>query len=274
MSTRCSVSFLFLLTALLTGCTPSAPKRASPPAAPAATTTKTVAIAAAADLKFALDEVLVEFHKQHPDFVVTPTYGSSGAFFAQISNNAPFDLFLSADIDYPRKLIEAGHADKASEFSYAIGRIVVWAPHDSPLDLNAQGMQALLDPSVKKIAIANPQHAPYGRAAEAAMKQLGIYDQVKDKLVLGENISQAAQFVESGAADVGVIALSLALAPPMKEKGKYALVPLDAYPTIEQGGVIHNKTKDRAATETVRNFITSNEGRAILNRYGFPLPGE
>lgn len=269
MFPRINFSFL-LLTALFTGCTPAAPK----PAAPASALKKTVAIAAASDLKFALDELLVEFHKQHADIVVTPTYGSSGNFFAQISNDAPFDLYLSADIEYPRKLIESGHALQGTEFSYAIGKIVVWAPNASPLDVEGQGLQALLDPSVKKIAIANPQHAPYGRAAEAAMKKLGVYDQVKDKLVLGENISQTAQFVESGAADVGIIALSLALAPPMRDKGKYSPVPLDAYPTMEQGGVILNHANDRAASETVRNFITGNEGRAILKKYGFTLPGE
>src|SRR4029077_6100604 len=133
---------------------------------------------------------------------------------------APFDIFFSADIDYPRKLIDAGLADADSEFLYAEGRSVGWVPNSSPLDLETLGIRAVADPSVRKVAIANPQHAPYGRAAEAALKTLGAYDAVKDRLVFGENIAQAAQFVESGAADVGLIALSLALSPAMKDKGR------------------------------------------------------
>ncbi len=267
--------FVLSAIAICVGCAPSGPfatPAVTPSAAPIEPTMVTVA--AAADLKFALDEVLAEFKNEHPEAEVAVTYGSSGNFFAQLSNKAPFDIYFSADIEYPRKLIEAGHADKATEFQYAIGQIVVWTPKDSALDVEGQGIQALLDPSVKKIAIANPEHAPYGRAAEAAMKKLGVYNQVKDKLVLGENISQTAQFIETGAADVGVIALSLALAPAMSETGKYAKVPLDAYPTMEQGGVILNWAKDPAATTELREFVIGVQGRAILKRYGFLLPGE
>jgi molybdate transport system substrate-binding protein len=225
-------------------------------------------------LKFALDDVLTSFHKEHADIEVRPTYGSSGNFFAQLSSRAPFDLYLSADIDYPRKLIEAGLAEKDSEFVYAIGQIVVWARKDLPLDVEPQGVQALRDDRVRKIAIANPKHAPYGRAAEAALKQLGVYEAVKDKLVLGENIAQTAQFIETGAADVGVISLSIALAPAMKDKGKYAQIPSDAYPKMEQGGVILKWAKDRAAVDEVRAYVIGPVGRDILQRHGFTLPGK
>jgi molybdate transport system substrate-binding protein len=233
-----------------------------------------VSVAAAADLQFAFDELASEFQKQNPGIKVSATYGSSGNFFTQLSNRAPFDLFLSADVDYPRKLMDSGLAVKNSEFLYAVGHIVVWAPNASPLDLNKLGVKAVSDPRVKKIAIANPRYAPYGRAAEAALKHFGIYDAVKDRLVLGDNIAQTAQFVESGAADIGIIALSLALAPAMQDKGRYWMVPLDAYPRLEQGGVILTWAKDAAATQALRAFIISKQGRVILKQYGFMLPGE
>jgi molybdate transport system substrate-binding protein len=233
-----------------------------------------VTVAAAADLRFALDDLLAAFHQAHPDVRTEVSYGSSGNFFAQLGNHAPFDIFFSADSDYPRRLIEQGLADKDSEFGYAIGHLVVWTRRDSPLDVEKLGMRALLDPAVRKIAIANPKHAPYGRAAEAALKKLGVYDQVRDRLVLGENVAQAAQFVETGAADAGVIALSLALAPTMRDRGRYWEVPLDAYPRLEQGGVILSWARDRAAADTLRAFVLGAAGKAVLRRYGFFLPGE
>ena len=231
--------------------------------------TREVRIAAASDLKFALDEIAERFRAQHPDVALAITYGSSGNYYAQLSNDAPFDLFLSADVAYPQKLIEQGKADKVTLFRYAVGRIVVWATNESKLDVRSLGIGALADPSVAKIAIANPQHAPYGRAAEAAMRSAGVYEQVKGRLVLGENVAQAAQFVQSGSADVGVIALSLAVAPPMRGKGKYAQVPPEAYPPIEQGGVILSRAKDPAAAADVRQFLLGSEGKAILKAYGF-----
>ena len=158
---------------------------------------RVVQVAAAADLRFALDEIIESFQRQHQDIKAQVTYGSSGNFFAQLSNRAPFDIYFSADVDYPRKLIEQGLAIKETEFLYAVGRIVVWAPRRSSLDLERLGIRALLDPAVRKIAIANPKHAPYGRAAEAAMRKLGVYEQVQERLVLGENIAQTAQFIET-----------------------------------------------------------------------------
>ncbi len=231
-----------------------------------------VRVAAASDLKFALDDVVKAFHENHPDIQVKVSYGSSGTFFAQLSNKAPFDLFLSADMDYPRKLIEQGLAEKDSEFRYAVGHLVVWELKSRTLDVEKLGIKALLDPSVKKIAIANPKFAPYGRAAEAALKSLGVYDQVKDRLVLGDNVSQAAQFVQSGSADIGVFSLSLALAPTLSQEGRYWEVPLSAYPRLDQGGVILSWVRDRQAAESFRSFLVADQGRDVLKRYGFVLP--
>lgn len=233
-----------------------------------------VSIAAASDLKFALDDVIAAFKSREPNIDVQVAYGSSGNFFSQLSNNAPFDVFLSADIEYPRKLIAAGLALKETEFLYGIGQIVVWVPNSSTIDVEKLGIRALTQAGVEKVAIANPQHAPYGRAAEAAMRKLGVYEAVADRLVLGENISQTAQFVESGAADVGVIALSLALAPSMRAKGRYWSVPVDAYPRLEQGGVVLSWAQDRAAATSFIAYLNGSEGRSTLREYGFIMPGE
>lgn len=233
-----------------------------------------VVVAAAADLKFALDEILEAFRGRHPDIQVRVTYGSSGNFFAQLSNRAPFDIYFSADVDYPRQLVEQGLAATDTEFLYAVGRIVVWAPRRAMVDLKGLGIQALLDPSVRTVAIANPQHAPYGRAAVAAMKTLGVYEQVQDRLVYGENIAQTAQFIHTGAADIGIIALALALAPVLRDEGRYWEIPLDAYPRMEQGGVILPWAQDLEAAQALRTFVLGPEGKAILRAYGFFLPGE
>jgi molybdate transport system substrate-binding protein len=241
---------------------------------PGKTAGREVRVAAAADLRFAFDDLAAAFEKQSPGIKVSPTYGASGNFFAQLSHEGPFDLFLSADVEYPRKLVEQGKALEGSDFLYAVGHLVVWVPAASAINVKKLGMRALLDPAAKKVAIANPKHAPYGRAAVAAMKHFGIFDEVKGRLVPGENIAQAAQFVESGAADVGVIALSLALAPAMRDRGRFWQVPTDAFPTLEQGGVILNWARDPEAAWALRDFLRGTEGRAILSRYGFILPGE
>jgi molybdate transport system substrate-binding protein len=232
-----------------------------------------LSIAAAADLKFALDDLIKEFEGKYPATKVNVTYGSSGNFFAQFQSGAPFDLFFSADIAYPRKLAEVGlGADDV--FLYAIGRIVVWVPKDSPVDVEKLGIKALLDPSVRKIAVANPEHAPYGRAAVAAMKALNVYDTVASRLVYGENIAQTAQFVQSGAADVGILALSLAVAPQMRNAGRFWQVPLDAYPQMEQGGIILKSSRNLEAARAFREFVLGGHGREVLERYGFYLPGK
>jgi molybdate transport system substrate-binding protein len=224
-----------------------------------------VTIAAAADLHFALDEISLKFRAEHPDVIIQTAYGSSGIFYAQIRNQAPFDVFLSADVEYPRKLVAEGIGVRDSLFVYAAGRIVVWVPASSSLD----PATALRAASVRHVAIANPQHAPYGRAAEAALRSLGIYDGIAGKLVLGENVAQTLEFVQSGAADVGIVALSLALAPPVRGQGRYWEVPATAYPRIEQGGVILRDSKD---AREFRSFLLDEGGRRILKKYGFSLP--
>jgi molybdate transport system substrate-binding protein len=232
-----------------------------------------VTIAAASDLSFALKEIVTGFEKK-TGHTVKLSLGSSGNFFAQLANGAPFDLFFSADIAYPKKLEGAGLAEPGTLYTYAVGRIVLWAPKGSPIDVGSLGIKALQHPSVKKIAIANPRHAPYGRAAVATMEHFKVYDAVKDKLVLGENISQAAQFVQTGGADVGIIALSLAMAPAMKETGRYWEVPLDAYPRLEQGAVILKAARDPKTARAFWDYAKGPEGAGVLTRYGFLLTGD
>jgi molybdate transport system substrate-binding protein len=230
-----------------------------------------ITVAAAADLQFAMQDLAARFQKETGK-TVKPIYGSSGNFFQQIQNGGPFDIFFSANLEYARKLEAAGLTDPGSYYQYATGKIVVWVPKESKLDVNS-GMRALLDPSVKNIAIANPQHAPYGQAAVAAMQKENIYEKVKDKFVLGENISQTASFVVSGAADIGVVALSLALSPNMKDKGRYAEVPAEEYPPIEQACVILASSKNKEAARKFLSFIKTESSAQVLRSYGFDVKG-
>ncbi|WP_026852345.1 molybdate ABC transporter substrate-binding protein [Geothrix fermentans] len=242
----------------LLGC--ALPARAEAPAP--------LAIAAAADLQFALAELKTAFLRTHPAVEVSVTHGASGTFYTQLLNRAPFDLFLSADLDYPKRLVAAGLADGSTTFLYSRGHLVLWVPAGSPIPLEQLGMKALLHPAAKKVAIANPRHAPYGRAAEAALARLGLLEAVRPRLVFGENIGQTAQFVQSGAADIGLIALSLAKAPAMAG-GRMREIPQDAHPPLDQGGVILNHARNRAAALAFRDFMRSQEGKAILLKYGF-----
>jgi molybdate transport system substrate-binding protein len=230
-----------------------------------------ITIAAASDLNFAFKELVPEYEKTTGNHVRL-TLGSSGNFFSQIQNGAPFDLYFSADIGYPKKLEDAGLVVPGSLYPYAVGRIVLWTGNGSQLDLS-KGLEILREPTIKKIAIANPKHAPYGRAAVAAMEYFKVYDQVKDKLILGENISQAAQFIESGACDAGIIALSLAIAPAMKAAGQYWEIPATAHSPLEQGAVILKQSKNPEAARQFLEFIKSPQGQEIMRRYGFTLPG-
>ena len=166
---------------------------------------------------------------------------------------------------------EAGLTVPGSLYRYAVGRVVLWAPKQSPVEVS-KGLTVLRDAAVRKIAIANPKHAPYGRAAVAAMEQSQVYAEVKDRLVLGENISQAAQFIESGACDVGIIALSLAMAPVMKSAGSYWLIPAEAHPPLEQGAVIMKQSKQQDAARHFLQFMQSPQGQEVMTRYGFTLP--
>lgn len=228
-----------------------------------------VRVAAAADLKYALDDVVDEFHKLRGSSQVEVTYGSSGSFYSQLTNRAPFDLFLSADAEYPRRLAEAGLTGTHRPFVYAYGRLVVCVRPGAPLDVEKRGLQILLDPSVRKVALANPRHAPYGRAAEAALRHRGLYEKVQAKLVYGENVAQAAQFIDAGAADAGFVAQSL-LTPSMR----YAEVPRSDYPRIEQSGTILGWARDPQAAGLFQGFLQSHQGKAVLRRHGLDVPPE
>ena len=238
--------------------------------ATASAATDELTVAAASDLNFAFKDLVAAYERKTGRHVRL-SLGSSGNFFSQIENGAPFDLYFSADIRYPQKLEEAGHAVRGSLYQYAVGRIVLWVPKDSNVAVE-KGLAALQDPAVRKIAIANPKHAPYGRAAVSALEHYKLYDGLKDRLVLGENISQAAQFIESGACDAGIIALSLALAPTMKAAGKYYEIPPDAHPPLEQGAVILKNARNQAQAGEFLDFVKGPEGREIMQRYGFKLP--
>jgi molybdate transport system substrate-binding protein len=233
--------------------------------------TQEIRVAAAADLQFAMPDIADQFEKQ-TGTKVDVTYGSSGNFFSQLQNGAPFDLFFSADVDYPRKLESAGLAEPGTLYEYAVGRIAIWAPAATKVDVARQGWKALLDPGVQKIAVANPEHAPYGRAAVAALQKAGIYEQVKAKLVYGENISQAAQFVQSGNAQAGIVAMSLAVSPGMKE-GKRWEIPADMHPSIEQAAIMLKSSKNKDGVRSFLKFIKSEAGRSTLSNYGFTVPG-
>lgn len=227
-------------------------------------------VAAASDLNFAMKDLVTEYERTSGHHVRL-SLGSSGNFYSQIQNGAPFDLYFSADIGYPKKLEEAGLTVPGTLYRYAVGRIVLWTGNKSQIDVTI-GIDVLRMPTIRKIAIANPKHAPYGRAAVAAMEHYHVYDLAKDKLVLGENISQAAQFIESGACEVGIVALSLALAPSMKAAGHYWEIPAEAHPPLEQGAVILKHSTNQEIARHFLEFIRGPQGQEIMKRYGFTLP--
>jgi molybdate transport system substrate-binding protein len=231
-------------------------------------------IAAAADLRYAMDELVPQFQQRHSEVQVRVTYGSSGIFAQQIAHGAPYDIFCSADLSYPQALARQGLTVEGSEFLYAIGRIVVWARSSSEIPVEELGIQALLDPSIRHIAVANPGHAPYGKAAVEALRFLGIYEAVQDKLVFGENVSQTLQYIQSGSADIGIIALSLAVAPPARREGLYWEIPSGAYARMDQGGVILKSSRHPELADEFRSFMLAEESRSILKQYGFYLPGD
>lgn len=229
-----------------------------------------ITIAAAADLKFALDEIIVLFSKAHPADQVETIYGSSGKFQAQIRQGAPFDLYFSADIAYPRALKAEGFTASEAQ-PYAVGRIVLWS---LSRDAGKMNLADLADPAIRKIAIANPKHAPYGKRAEEALKAAGIWDKVEPKLVYGENVAQTAQFVQTGNAQVGIIALSLALSPELAKQGGYALISDKLHQPLEQGFIITKRAAANPLAKAFASFMSGQEARAIMSRYGFVLPGK
>jgi molybdate transport system substrate-binding protein len=229
-----------------------------------------ITVAAAADLNSVLPEIAAAFERT-AGIGVQPVFGSSGNFYAQIRNGAPFDVFLSANLDYPERLAREGFAFPDSLLRYARGTLVLWVPNRLALD-PAQGLRLLLRPEVHKVAMANPAHAPYGQAAEAALRSSGLYDAVKPKLILGENISQTAQFVQSGNAEAGLLALSLAGGQAMQSQGKYWTVPDSLYPALDQGAVLLKSAAQQTAGRKFLEFLAGPQAREILARHGFRRP--
>lgn len=225
-----------------------------------------ITIVAAANLKIALDSINTVFKIENPGINTQITYGASGKFFEQISNSAPFDLFFSADMDYPRKLEEKKLTASKIKM-YATGKLVIWSKKTDP---NKSKMNSLLSTDIRKIAIGNPITAPYGEKAVESLKFYKIYDKVKSKLVFGENITQATQFITTGNADIGITALSLVLTPNMKkEGGKYYIIPQKSHTALDQGCVILKKAKGNADALKFYNFISSKKASAILKYYGY-----
>lgn len=232
-----------------------------------ATAPRTLRVAAASDLQAALPELVKGFERE-AKATVTISFGSSGNFFAQIQNGAPFDVYLSADIDYPRQLVASKYAEASSLYRYATGRLVLWTRKESGIDVT-RGLTVLKDARVKRIAIANPKLAPYGRAAEAALRHEKLYDAVRAKLVTGDNISQTAQLVDSGNADVGIIALSLALGPALKASGHYFEIPESAHPPIEQAAVVITASKNKDLAGALLTYLKRPEVAQSLHQFGF-----
>ena len=232
----------------------------------AAESKRELRVAAASDLQFAFQTMASEFQKTHPGLTITPIFGSSGNFVAQVKNGAPFDIFFSADAHFPETLVQDGK-DLDGKFDYARGKIVLWVRNESKIDLK-KGLAVLTSPEVKKVAIANATHAPYGRAAEEALKSAGVLSKVSSKFVTGENISQTAQFAESGAADVGIIAMSLAKSPKLTQEGHFEVIDEKLYPEMVQSGVILKSTKLAKDAREFRNFVLSAEGTKIMAQFG------
>ena len=229
-------------------------------------------VAAASSMKFALDETALAFHKIHPNIKIQFSFGSSGNLFGQIKNAAPYDIFYSADMAYPELLAKQGFAQKGEVVkTYAVGKIVLWSNRRSGIQPAAEKINSLLNKKVIHIAIANPKHAPYGRAAMEFMKAKQIYDQLKPKLVMGENVTQTAQFAHTGAAQVGIIALSLALTDKMQSAGNYWEVPQKLYQPIYQGALILKNSRNPQAAKSFANFLSGPAGQTILARHGFTL---
>jgi molybdate transport system substrate-binding protein len=228
-----------------------------------------IVVAAAADLQFVMPELVQQFEKETGQ-KVRVSFGSSGNFASQIQNGAPFDLFFSADLNYPKQLDAAGLIEPGSVYHYADGRIVLWTLKSSGVDVS-RGMAVLLDSKIHKVAIANPEHAPYGRAAVAALKRENLYAGVQDKIVLAENISQTAQFVDSGSAEVGIVALSLVVAPTVRDKGNYFTIPESDYPVIEQGCAILKSSPHKQAAKQFLEFVKTQAAVALLKQFGFEI---
>lgn len=231
---------------------------------------ESVRIVAASDLRFAMDIIIEEYEATHPDDAIEVIYGSSGRFHAQIVNGAPFDLYFSADVAYPLDLVERGlvHGDMVP---YALGRLVLWS---NTVDASELTLKDLSRSEFRRIAIANPRHAPYGVRAQEALRSVGLWDELEPRLVLGENIAHTMQLVQSGAAEIGIIALALARNPAIREQGGYHLIDAERHQPLEQGYIITRRAADNAAAQRFADHMGREQSRAVMREYGFVLPGE
>jgi molybdate transport system substrate-binding protein len=227
--------------------------------------TQTVKIAAAANLRFVFDEIKASYIKVNPKAEVTANFGSSGALLQQILNGAEFDVFMAADNSFPVKLKDQGAASGEIK-TYALGKLVLWS---NMIDVS-KGLGILTDPSVKRIAIAKPELAPYGDRAIACLKQAGLYDKVKDKIIYADNISQTAQFAQTGNAEVGFLAMSLTLTPEMK--GSVYLIDPKLYKPVEQAMVLVKSWKVNPEAAKFMKFVLSETCKPIFEKNGYIVP--
>jgi len=226
-------------------------------------------IAAASDLRFALDELLQPFRAAWPGLSVQVIYGASGRLAAQIRQGAPFDVFLSADLSFAQGLFDAGLTTGPPR-RYALGALVSWST-DAALGHLALA-ELVRAPQVQRLAIANPQHAPYGQRAVQALRSQGLLQAAQPKLVLGDNVAQATQFVESGAAQAGLVAHALVLAPQLQGRGAFTVLPAAWHAPLEQAGVITRRAAEHPAASAFMAHLETPASRALLRRYGFALP--
>lgn len=222
--------------------------------AAAADAQQNLRVAAAADLQPLLPNILAEFSAQ-TGIRTEVSYKSSATLATAIINGAPFDLFLAADFSFPQRVIDAGRAEESTPVAYARGTLVLWTRKDSWF--SALTVDSLRSPALRSLAIANPRHAPYGRAAEAALRRLGLYDALKAKLVMAENIAQAAQFADSGNAQLGLISLTSALTPRLKASGHFVVIPSSDYPPILQGAVVVKGSPNTKAAHQFLAYLSS-----------------
>jgi len=231
---------------------------------------ETARVAAAADLRFAFNELQPIFENNHRPHQLELILGSSGKFMQQLENGAPYDLLFSADVDLPKKLVASGKAI-APVTTYAFGRIVLWS---AKVDAAQLTLKDLDKPEFRKVAIAAPEHAPYGARAKEALEHAGMWSKLQGKLVFGENISHTAQLIDKQAAEIGIIALSLAVNEALKSKGGYYLIPADFHQPLEQAYAVTSYGKNNAAAKAFARFMTTPEARQAMTRYGFVLPGD
>ena len=216
-------------------------------------------------------EIAAAFHKATGD-TATLSFGASGQFYTQISQGAPFEVFLSADMSFPKDLIKTGFADEKTLFTYAFGKIVLWTLHPETIDVTL-GLAVLQRPDVvKKLALANPDHAPYGRAAKEALQHEKLWDALQSRIVLGNDIAATAQFVASGNAEAGIVALSLVTSPKLAGLGKWQVIPAGDYAPLEQGAVLTRAGANNPTARAYMEFLRTPEARAIFDHYGFRLP--